>query len=147
MQSKFFSRISMFSLFSIILIASGTNAHAQSDAAELIGTWERISGARAITGTMQNKSQIAPVIDSVAGLKTIRIEKQKDGAFYGQAKLANGDTSMIAGALRANKKNFVMSGDVGHLSGSIEGQMMDICFTTILPEINIAACYVLKKLN
>ncbi len=141
----FKARAFLLALLPLMLITTTSNA--QVDTAELVGTWERISGARAITGTMQNKSQIAPVIDGTDGLKSIRIEKQKDGAFYGKAQLMNGDTSMIAGALRNNKKNFVMSGDVGHLSGSIEDQVMDVCFTTILPEINIAACYVLKKIN
>lgn len=143
--SAFKVRTFLLTLIPLMLITTMGNAQADTD--ELVGTWERISGARAITGTMQNKSQIAPVIDGTDGLKSIRIEKQKDGAFYGKAQLMNGDSSMIAGALRNNKKNFVMSGDVGHLSGTIEDQVMDVCFTTILPEINIAACYVLKKIN
>ena len=103
----FKARAFLLTLLPLMLIT--TMGNAQADTAELVGTWERISGARAITGTMQNKSQIAPVIDGTDGLKSIRIEKQKDGAFYGKAQLMNGDTSMIAGALRNNKKNAHMS--------------------------------------
>lgn len=129
----------------LILTFGMLNQAIATDYPNILGTWNRVSGSRAVTGTSQN--QLLSVISdtSESGLQTLRISEQKNGAFIGEARLKGGETYLIAGAFRKDGKRYVISSDIGSLSGEVQGNELEACFTTLLTNINIAGCYQLKK--
>ncbi len=118
-----------------------------ADYPNVLGTWEWVSGSRATTGTAQNQLPPAMSASGELGLQTLRISEQKGGAFVGEAKLATGERYLLAGAFRKDGKRYVISSDIGVLSGEVVGSELEVCFTTVLTNVNIAGCYQLRKLN
>jgi hypothetical protein len=133
------------SLIGIVLTLSVSSHALAAQPADLTGSWERVSGVRAVTGTVQHKRPTVLTTEGESGLKTLRILEQNGAAFAGEAQLVDGEPHLIAGALRQDGKNFVISSDIGALSGKTEGQHMEVCFTTLMTDINIAGCYQLKR--
>ena len=135
---------SKFFLTLLLSLAASSQAYC-ADYPNIVGTWERMSGMRAVTGTAQNKQ--TPVLTSAgeSGLKMIKISTQNSGVFEGEAKLVDGENHLIAGAFRKDGKRYVISSDIGTLSGEISGDEMEACFTTLLTTVNIAGCYQLKR--
>lgn len=125
-------------MFSTVLAADYPN---------IVGTWERVSGMRAVTGTSQNKQAPVLTTSGESGLQMIRVADQKSGVFEGEAKLVGGENHLIAGAFRQDGKRYVISSDIGTLSGEVAGDVMEACFTTLLTNVNIAGCYQLKKIK
>jgi hypothetical protein len=137
-----------FKLFLALTLTLGVLG--QSSAADypnVLGTWERVSGSRATTGTEQNKLPPTMSASGDQGLQTMRIDEQKGGAFVGEATLATGEKYLLAGAFRKDGKRYVISSDIGVLSGELMGNELEACFTTLLTSVNIAGCYQLKKLS
>ncbi len=135
---------SKFALAVMLSLAGASQAYA-TDYPNIVGTWERVSGMRAMTGTAQNKQ--APVLTAAgeSGLKMLKVTSQISGVFEGEAKLVDGESHLIAGAIRKDGKRYVISSDIGTLSGEITGDEMEACFTTLLTTVNIAGCYQMKK--
>jgi hypothetical protein len=139
------SRLTCVLLLCLGSLASGHAVGA--DYPNVVGTWERVSGMRAVTGTAQHKVPAVLTPDGESGLQQIVVAGQKSGVFDGQAKLVDGEHHLIAGAFRKDAKRFVISSDIGTLSGEIAGDEMEACFTTLLTSVNIAGCYQLKKVK
>lgn len=141
-------KLSLPRLFITLLLT--TLASSQVFAAEypnIVGTWERVSGMRAVTGTAQNKQTAVLTSSGESGLKMIRIANQNSGVFDGEATLVGGEAHLVAGAFRKDGKRYIISSDIGTLSGEISGDEMEACFTTLLTTVNIAGCYQLKKIK
>ena len=134
-----------FLILTLMLSALGRSYAA--DYPGILGTWERVSGSRAVTGTVQNQVPAAMSTSGEPGLQTIRISEQNGGAFVGEAKLATGEIYLVAGAFRKDGKRYVISSDIGSLSGEVLGNELEVCFTTLLTNMNVAGCYQMKKLN
>ncbi len=127
-------------------LAGASQAYA-ADYPNIVGTWERVSGMRAVTGTSQNKQTPVLTTAGESGLKMIKVSSQNSGVFEGEAKLVDGENHLIAGAFRKDGKRYVISSDIGTLSGEILGDEMEVCFTTLLTTVNIAGCYQMKKVK
>jgi len=135
------------SAFLFVVAALATGQACAEDYPNIVGTWERVTGMRAVRGTPQNKR--APVLTTKgeSGLKVIKVTSQDSGVFEGEATLVDGENHFIAGAFRKDGKRYVMSSDIGALSGEVSGDEMEVCFTTLLTTINVAGCYQMKNLN
>ena len=131
--------------FGIVLAVIASGQAFAADYPDMVGTWERVSGMRAVTGTSKNKQPAVLTPSGESGLQVIKVAEQKSGVFDGEATLVDGESYLIAGAFRRDGKRYVMSSDIGTLSGEVSGDEMEACFTTLLTSVNIAGCYQLKK--
>lgn len=140
------SPVSRLGLTLLLTIAASSQAFA-ADYPNIAGTWERTSGMRAVTGTAQNKQAAVLTSSGESGLQMIRVAEQSSGVFAGEAQLVGGENHQIAGAFRKDGKRYVISSDIGTLSGEVSGDDMEACFTTLLTNVNIAGCYQLKRVK
>lgn len=124
-----------------LLAACGSFAAAAAEPPKVVGTWKSngdMAAARYGKGPFFDPTK--PTLYKEEAVISYRIDAQDGRAFTGVVVGTGGKEAAFAGVFRLDGKNFIFSDAFGSGFGSIDGGVIELCWTDSLPDYVSAAC-------